>query len=118
MGASTAAGTSIVKVSDIIVVYKNHIACIVGDAIVWVHGNVIEKLFDGFIWVFRGRCLLGSNIAEADKEFGVDRSGIVQQGDYDALDTIDAFVVKFDTVISVGHVLDLGAIVDFTMFVR
>ena len=44
MGASTAAGTSIVKVSDIIVVYKNHIACIVGDAIVWVRGDIVKEL--------------------------------------------------------------------------
>ena len=44
VGASTAAGTSIVKVSDIIVVYKNHIACIVGDAIVWVRGDIVKEL--------------------------------------------------------------------------
>ena len=107
-----------VEVCCIGVSYQHQVSGLICDAIVWVHGNIIEKLFDGFIWVFRGRCLLGSNVAEADKEFGVDRSGIVQQGDYDALDTIDAFVVKFDTVVSVGRVLGLGAIVDFTMFVR
>ena len=62
--------------------------------------------------------MLGSNVAEADKEFGVYSSGIVQKGDHYALNTLDAFVVKFVAVVSVGIVLGLGTIVDFTMFVR
>ena len=62
--------------------------------------------------------MLGYNIIEADEDFDVDVSGIVQQGSHGDLNTLDDFVIKFGTVVGVGHVLGLGAIVDFAMFVQ
>ena len=75
-------------------------------------------MVNGFFRVFSGRRLLGSIVTEADEKFGVDESGIVQQGAQNALNTLDAFVVKVGAVIEIGHVLIIGAIVDFTIFVR
>ena len=94
------------------------VAGLIGDSIVFLHGNIIEELVDGFIHVFRGRRLLASNVDEADEDFGVDRYGIVQQGSHYDLNMLEAFVTKFCAVIGVGHILGLGTIVDFAMFVR
>ena len=94
-----------------------HVSGSICDAVVWVCGNIVNELCNGFIRAFRGH-LLVSNFSEADEEFGIDRYGIVQQGTHYALNTLYAFVIKFGSVIGVGCVLSLGAIADFAMFVQ
>ena len=91
------------------------VAGLIGDSIVFLHGNIIKELVDGFIHVFRGRRLLVFNVNEADEEFGVDGSNILQQGVHGALNTLDDFVVNFGAVVGVGHVLVIGAIVGFAI---
>ena len=61
--------------------------------------------------------MLGSNLAEADEEFGIYGSGIVQYVTHYALNLLYTFVMKFGSVIGVWRILGLGAIVDFAMFV-
>ena len=118
MGSCLAAGFENVKVCCIRVSSQYHVAGSICDAIVWDRDNIIEDLVDGFIRVFRGHRLLISNVDEADEDFGVDRYGIVQQGSHYDLNMLEAFVTKFCAVIGVGHILGLGTIVDFAMFVR
>ena len=95
MGARTAAGTSPVEVSGIGVACKDHIACTVGDAAVWVRGNIVKKLVDSVSGGLGGRGLLGANVAESDEKFVVDRASIPQEGANDALDVIDDVRIKW-----------------------
>ena len=118
MGSCPVARFVNVEVCCIGVSRQYHVAGSIGDAIVWVRGNIIKELVGGFISVFRGHRLLGSNVSKADEEFGVDGSGIVQQVTQNDFHTLDDFVVNFGAVVRVGCVLGLGAIVDFVMFVR
>ena len=69
------------------------------------------------LFFFRGHRFLVSDVAEDDKEFGVDVYFIVQQGAHCNLNMIDDFAVKFGAAVGVGRVLGIGAIVDFAMFV-
>ena len=47
----------------------------------------------------------------------INGSGLVKQGTHDALNTLDAFIIKFGAVVGVLCVLGLGVIIDFAMFV-
>ena len=68
MGASTAAGTSLVKVASIGAACKDHIARVVGDAVVSVRGKIIEEFLDSFRGGLGRRGLLGAYGSESDKK--------------------------------------------------
>ena len=48
----------------------------VGDAIVWVRGNIVEELVDIGNGGLSRHGLLGANVAESNKKFVVDRVSI------------------------------------------
>ena len=87
MGASTAAGTSLVELSSIRVACKDHIARTVGDAVVWVRGHIFNELVENISSGLSGRGLLGSDGTESDEKFVVDCTSVPQEGAADALDT-------------------------------
>ena len=64
------------------------------DAVVGVHGAIVKKLSNFFIGGGSGCSLFGAKFAECMKEFVVDGSGIVEEGSYNALDALDARVIK------------------------
>ena len=118
MGSGLAASFGKVEVCFIEVSGQYHVARSIGDVVIWVRGNIVEELCDGFIRVFHGHRLLGSNLFESNEEYGIDSSDIVQQGTHYSLNTIYAFVIKFGAVIGVGCILSLVTIFAFEMFVQ
>ena len=66
----------------------------VGDAIIWVGGNVVQQLVDCFGRVLGGLGLLGAECAEGSQEFVVNCPGIVEEGSNDTLDALDSFICE------------------------
>ena len=54
--------------------------------------------------------MLGTNDTEVDEEFVVDRTAVPQEGANDALDALDARIVKRRAGIRLRGVLSLGTI--------
>ena len=67
VGSGTAAATSLVELAGIGVACKDHICCTVGDAVVWLCGNIVEELVDSVSGDLSGHGLLGANGSEIDK---------------------------------------------------
>ncbi len=70
---------------------ENHVAGAICGAIIWVHGQVVDKLVHGNIGGFSGCGLLGAQGAEGDTEFVVNSAHIVEESANDALNTFDTF---------------------------
>ena len=95
MGASTAAGTSLAEVVSIGLSCKYHVNFTIGDAIVWVRGNIVKGLVDSVSGVIGSRALLVSHGAESDKNFVVDHVSVPQKGADGALDAFNSVGVKW-----------------------
>jgi hypothetical protein len=70
---------------------ENHVAGAIYGAVVWVRGQVVEKLVHGNIGGFSGCGLLGAQGAESGKEFVVNSACIVDESANDALNSFDTF---------------------------
>ena len=64
---------------------ENHVAGRICGAVIWVRGQVLEELVHGNIGGFSGCGLLGTEGAEAGKEFAVDSTCVVEESTNDAL---------------------------------
>ena len=73
---------------------KDHVAGSVGDAIVGVGRNVVQKLVDGGVCGLGGGGLFGADGGEGDEELVVHGTGIVEEDVDDALDLPDAVLVE------------------------
>ena len=71
-----AAGTSIIEVSGIGVAYKDHINRTVGDAAVWIRGNIVEELVDITSGGLGGRRFLGADGSDIKENFIVNRMSV------------------------------------------
>ena len=58
-----------------------------------------------------------AKLAESCKQLVIDGATIKEESTYDGLDTEDAGFVKGSAVISLGGVLDFGAVNDWSVFV-
>ena len=118
VSASMAADTSIVEVSGIGVFCKDHVTRTVGDAIVWVCGNIVEELVDSVSGGLSGRSLLGANDAESNEKFVVDHESVPKEVANDTLDAFYAIRIEWRARIGCCRLLGLGAIGDGGMIVR
>ncbi len=66
---------------------ENHVAGAICDAVVWVHGQVVEELVHGNIGGFSSCGLLGAQGAEGGKEFVVNSAWVVEESANDALNS-------------------------------
>ena len=64
-----AVGKSLIEVADIRLACKEHVACMVGDDIIWVRGNIVEEVVDIISGGLCYRVLLEANDADNDKKF-------------------------------------------------
>ena len=91
----------------------DHVAGLIGDAIVCIGSNIIEKLVNGQKCGFGLGCLFDANRADADHELVVHIRRIKEEGTNDALDALDTGIIEWKTGFSFSVVLGLGAILDF-----
>ncbi len=70
---------------------ENHVAGAICGAVIRVRGQVVKKLVHGNIGGFSGCGLLGTEGAEAGKEFAVDSTCVVEESTNDALNSVDNF---------------------------
>ena len=112
MGARTAAGTSLVEVAVIGVACKDYVTRMVGDATIWVRGNIVEELVDSVRSGLGGRGLLGSNGAESKEKLVVDRASVPQEGVNDTSDVFNAVHVEWRERIKRCGLLGIGTIGD------
>ena len=118
MGTRTDAGKILVEVAVIGVAYKDHIARTVGDAVVWVCGNILDELVDSVSGGLGGRGLLGANGADTNKKFIANCASVPQKGSNNNLDTFDAGHFKWRVRIRRSRLLGLGTIGDGGILVR
>ena len=107
----------LIEVCSIILDCKDHVACTIGDAIVWIRGNIFEDLVDSVSIGFGGRGFLGANDAESNKKFAVDRASVPQEGAKNTLDALDAVRVEWRELIGICKLMGLGAVEDGGMLV-
>ena len=115
MGASMVAGVILVEVAGTGVACKYHIACTIGNAIVWVRGNIFKELMGSVSGGLGGRGLLGADGAESDK---INRASIPQEDAGDTLDAFDAGHVEWRAQIGRSRLLGLGAVGDGRILVQ
>ena len=94
---------------------EDHAASSVGDAVARVGGDVVEELCDGVVGCFCGRGLLLAKLAESHKKLVIDGAVVIQESTHDGLHAEDASFVKGSAVISFGHILDFGAVNDWSV---
>ena len=110
MRDGAAAGGRLIEVYRVSLADNNNVASTVGDAIIRVCGNIVEKLVHGMGGGISGHGLLGTNGTEGDKDFVFDRAAVPQEGANNALDALDVHIVDRRAEIGLRKVLSLGAI--------
>ena len=105
---------------------KNHVTCVIGDAVIGVGGYAVEELFGRGVGEIGCSSLLDTERNEANEELVVNCTSIVEEGANYSLDKFDVFIVKersgvrgrgelrlvtvLDIAVPVGQDLRLGGI--------
>ena len=118
MGDSTASATSTIEVVGIRVDCQDHITRTVGDAVIWVWGNIVEELVESISGGLGSRGLLGANGADSDKKFIFNRASVPKESTKNTLDMFNTAHVECRARIRCSSFLGLGVVGDGGMLVR
>jgi len=112
VGAGAAASVGFVIKSGVGVSTENHLACVVGDAVVRIGGAVIEEMVDCLFCGFSGIGLASGDGVESGQNFVVNCTGIVEENSNGALDAFNSVWWECWRVVGNSCELCFAAVVD------
>ena len=73
---------------------QNDVACLVGNAAMWIGSNIIKQEVDGLFCGNSGLGLTGFNSTESNKKFFVYSASVVEERPHNLLDAVLGGIVK------------------------